>query len=135
MNNGSLLGFGGNWDYRTGLNSNEPRLLSPQEILPGGVKQVAGADNHSLFLMTDGSLWAAGSNDMGKLGTGNFTSSEPLTKIVNSGVAGMAVGNKHSVYWTTEGEVYVFGSDEKGQLGLGRIRSLHNPRALYDPTK
>ena len=135
MNNGSLLGFGGNWSYRTGLNSNEPHLLSPREILPGGVEQVAGTANHSLFLMTDGSLWAAGSNNMGKLGTGNFTGSELLTKIVNSGVAGMAVGDKHSLYWTTEGEVYVFGSDEKGQLGLGRIRSFHIPRALYDPTK
>ena len=72
---------------------------------------------------------------MGKLGTGNFTGSEPLTKIVNSGVAGMAVGDKHSVYWTTEGEVYVFGSDQKGQLGFGRKTEVRTPHVLYDPVE
>ena len=58
MQDGSLLAFGSNGSYRTGLIQHKANALSPQVVFSSGVQAVAGGDAHSLFLKTDGSLWA-----------------------------------------------------------------------------
>ena len=105
----------------------------PQVVFSSGVNQVSPAGVHSLFLKTDGSLWAAGHNANGKVGKNTLNAGFPPTKIVDSGVAGISAGGNHSIYWTNEGDVYVFGSDQSGQLGLGRSVYVRTPRLLYDP--
>jgi alpha-tubulin suppressor-like RCC1 family protein len=134
MNDGSLLTFGNNGNGRTGFAYNGVNsLTTPQVVFAGGVSKVAAHSFHTLFLKTDGSLWSAGHNEKGRVGSGEIDASVPLSKIVNSGVAGMAAGGYHSIYWTTNGEVYVFGSNGSGQLGLpGRILSTHEKLVLYD---
>jgi alpha-tubulin suppressor-like RCC1 family protein len=134
MNDGSLLTFGNNGNGRTGFAYNGVNsLTTPQVVFAGGVSKVAAHSFHTLFLKTDGSLWSAGHNEKGRVGSGEIDASVPLAKIVNSGVAGMAAGGYHSIYWTTNGEVYVFGSNGSGQLGLpGRILSTHEKLVLYD---
>jgi alpha-tubulin suppressor-like RCC1 family protein len=134
MNDGSLLTFGNNGNGRTGFAYNGVNsLTTPQVVFAGGVSTVAASGFHTLFLKTDGSLWSAGHNEKGRVGSGEIDASVPLAKIVNSGVAGMAAGGYHSIYWTTNGEVYVFGSNGSGQLGLpGRILSTHEKLVLYD---
>jgi alpha-tubulin suppressor-like RCC1 family protein len=100
------------------------------------VQAVSGGLEHSLFLKTDGSLWVAGRNILGRVGAGANNESVQLTKIVDSGVAGISAGREHSIYWTTNGEVYVFGSNGSGQLGLpGRTISTHEKQVLYDPNQ
>ena len=66
MNDGSLLAFGSNGSYRAGL-SIETNILTPQLVFESGVQAVSGSENHSLFVKTDGSLWASGFNQNGKV--------------------------------------------------------------------
>jgi alpha-tubulin suppressor-like RCC1 family protein len=109
--------------------------LNPQIVFTEGIKSVSGANTHSLFLKTDGSLWSSGYNQYGKVGAGELGHSIKLTKIVDAGVAGISAGHNHSIYWTTSGEVYAFGSDESGQLGLGRKIRMTSPHVIYDPSQ
>jgi len=70
----------------------------PAQTVAGGVTQIAGAYNHSLFLKSDGSLWAMGYNYYGQLGdsTNNDTNRPEQivayvglpVSIVDIGVAG-----------------------------------------------
>ena len=137
MNDGSLLTFGNNGNGRTGFAYNGVNsLTTPQVVFAGGVSKVAAHSFHTLFLKTDGSLWSAGHNEKGRVGSGEIDANVPLSKIVNSGVAGMAAGQYHSIYWTTNGDVYVFGSNGSGQLGLtGPTFYTHEKQVLYDPNQ
>ena len=96
-------------------------------LLDRGIKHAVGASTHSLFLMEDGSLWAAGQNTYGKVGAGSIDQKMKLTKIVNSGVAGMAAGINHSIYWTDSGDCFLFGSNQAGQLGTGGMIKSSEP--------
>ena len=42
----------------------------PEQIVAGNVTAIAGGSDHSLFLQSDGSLWAMGYNEYGQLGDG-----------------------------------------------------------------
>jgi alpha-tubulin suppressor-like RCC1 family protein len=134
MNNGSLLAFGSNGYFRSGLPVGT-NYLTPQIVFSEGIKSVSGGFEHSLFLKADGSLWSAGWNHSSQVGAGEVGHSIKLTKIVDSGVAGISAGNFHSIYWTVNGEVYAFGSDGSGQLGLGRKIRMTSSHTIYDPNE
>ena len=131
MNDGSLLALGHNAHFRMGHSTGGTNHSTPQVVFSGGVAAVSGGHEHSLFLKADGSLWTAGYNRFGRVGTGALNGAITLTKLVSSGVAGMSAGKEHSIYWTTSGDVYVFGSDHQGQLGLGRILYQRSPRLMF----
>ena len=43
----------------------------PEEIVDNGVMAIAAGSLHSLFIKSDGSLWAVGYNAYGELGDGS----------------------------------------------------------------
>ena len=54
----------------------------PVQIVPGGVTAIAGGTEHSLFLKSDGSLWATGFNGYGQLGDGTYNNTNLPEQIV-----------------------------------------------------
>jgi len=48
-------------------------ITRPEQIVGGNVTAIAGGNYHSLFLKSDGSLWAMGYNSNGQLGDGTTT--------------------------------------------------------------
>src|SRR5439155_1504619 len=67
---GSLWVMGDNNGYQLGdgtTDSGNFYTNRPEQIVSNGVIAIAGGDQHSLFLKSDGSLWAMGANDYGQL--------------------------------------------------------------------
>ena len=104
-----------------GLPPNLPH--QPKEIISNGVVAAAVGNGHSLFIKSDGSLWAMGENLYGQLGDGTtdsgyFVTNQP-EKVVSSGVIAVAAGWKHSLFLKFNGGLWSMGENEYGQLGNG----------------
>src|SRR5208282_5740187 len=84
-NNYGQLGDGttDNGNYETNL---------PEQIVANGVTAIAAGAYHSLFLKSDGSLWAMGANESGELGDGTYNTTNLPEQIVASGVTAIAAG-------------------------------------------
>jgi len=83
-----------------------------------GVSSVAAGAYHSMYVKTDGTLWATGSNAQGQLGDGgNYTRNTPVQ--VATGVASVAAGSVHTMYVKTDGTLWATGDNRYGQLGDG----------------
>ena len=85
-------------------------------------KSIALGIDHSIVLMTDGSLWGTGSNG-GWLGLGNKIQQSTF-QLITSGISGRTVktlscGAGFSLVSMTDGTLWATGSNYAGQLGLG----------------
>ena len=91
-----------------------------------GVAAVAGGQNHSLALKSDGTVWAWGYNTRGQLGDGtNGAGTNKSTPVQVKGAEGIGLltdataidaGVTHSLA-VIGGEVWAWGSNGYGQLG------------------
>lgn len=96
---------------------------TPVQILSSGVAAISAGGEHSLFLKTNGSLWAMGWNAYGQLGdgttdAGNYETNHP-EQIVSSGVTAISAGLNHSLFLKSGGSLWAMGDNSYGQLGDG----------------
>lgn len=83
------------------------------------VKDIVAYYNSSFALKSDGTLWAAGSNEYGQLGDGTKINKTSWTKVL-SDVAQVSVGGYHTFVLKTDGTLWaVGGSSWFGELGDG----------------
>ena len=75
---------------------------------------------HSLFIKTDGTLWAMGKNDNGQLGDGTTINKNIPVKIASEAVQ-IAAGTSHSLFLQKDETLWGMGWNEEGQLGNNRI--------------
>jgi alpha-tubulin suppressor-like RCC1 family protein len=90
-------------------------------VVPGSSNVVAAASGQffSLFVKSDGTLWAMGTNSYGQLGLGDLTDRSNPTQVPNvSDVVAVAVGGRHALFLKSDGTVWAMGHN-KGELGLG----------------
>ena len=93
-----------------------------------GVAAIAGGQDHSLALKTDGTLWAWGENTDGELGDGTLTSrATPVQVIALSNVESAVGGGHHTVAVKADGTVWAWGENWFGQLGDGTLTSHSTP--------
>jgi alpha-tubulin suppressor-like RCC1 family protein len=89
------------------------------------VVAIASGSYHSFALRDDGTLWAWGAAEDGRLGDGQTTTDQGTPVQVKdeagtgfiTGVTAVAAGFDHSVVTAAGGAVYAFGNDDYGQLG------------------
>lgn len=92
---------------------------------------VAAGREHSLFLLSDGTVHAVGRNHLGQLGRGNTTSlSSPMAMSGVSGVRSIAAGGDHSLLIRGNGQLWAVGSGADGRLGLGSTSSVSLVQAV-----
>jgi alpha-tubulin suppressor-like RCC1 family protein len=105
----------------------------PQQILASGVAGVAAGWNHSLFLKSDGSLWAMGWNQNGQLGDGVYNllppygTNQPQLVITTNAVTAIAAGYQHSLLVKNDGSLWAMGDNTYGQLGAGAFAKTNRP--------
>jgi len=87
-----------------------------------GVSAVSAERNHSLFLKSDGTVWATGANTDGQLGDGTTVNKSTPVQVLNlSGVSAVSAGYLHSLFLKSDGTVWATGANFFGQLGDGTI--------------
>ena len=133
--------------YSTGINSNGQLCLGnydnknafQQITLPVGKtpSTISCGNNHTVVLMTDGTLYGAGINTFSQLGTSNtildYTSLILITNPDNKTAKKVACGMEHTVVLMTDNTVYVTGNSNFGQLGLGNTQQVYELTILTMP--
>jgi alpha-tubulin suppressor-like RCC1 family protein len=73
------------------------------------VKSIAAGGDHSLFLRTDGTLWACGDNYAGQLGDGTEIDRSTPVQVL-TGVKSMAAGYDHNLILKTDSTLWACGN-------------------------
>ncbi len=96
-----------------------------------GVTAIAAGGNHSLALLSNGTVMAWGRNGYGQLGDGTTTESDvPVAVSGLSGVTAIAGGYEYSLALLSNGTVMAWGENGSGQLGNGTHTSSDVPVAV-----
>jgi alpha-tubulin suppressor-like RCC1 family protein len=96
-----------------------------------GVTQVSAGAEHSLAVLSNGTVMAWGDNSHGELGNGTTTSSAvPVAVTGLTGVKSVAAGEGYSLAVLTDGRVMAWGNGGNGQLGDGKYADSHVPVAV-----
>ena len=98
--------------------------LSPVMVigLSDIIKISAKNGDYSLFLKSDGTVWACGNNSFGQLGDGTQINRDTPVQIIGlTNIADISAGEFHSLFVKSDGTVWACGRNDNGQLGNGSI--------------
>lgn len=130
LSGGDVYAAGRNHFGQFGDGTNEPSATLKKVFAGNGsltVTGVAAGYAHSLIVLSDGRVFAAGLNTAGQLGVGTTASSSEWRAVDISGVERVAAGFDFSYLLTSEGEVWATGNNLGGQLGDGSGESKSTP--------
>ena len=108
-------------------------VISNVVALAGGGDSLG---NSVLALLSDGSVWAWGSDQRGQLGDGAADSTPHATpaRVPSlSGVTGVATSGLHSLAVKNDGTVWAWGDNSSGELGLGTSDINAHPTPVQVP--
>jgi alpha-tubulin suppressor-like RCC1 family protein len=95
-----------------------PHLSGVAQVVIGAY---AGFGGHMLVRLQNGTVLAAGRNNLGALGDGNLTDSYTLRPVLGlPAVVEVAAGFYQSLARTAEGRVFSWGANNYGELGTGK---------------
>ncbi|XP_055893471.1 E3 ubiquitin-protein ligase MYCBP2-like isoform X4 [Biomphalaria glabrata] len=101
--------------------TNLVRLPPAETVIDGSgtvVTQIAVGLHHTVVLLSNGDVYAFGSNNNGQLGLGDTKIRGKPTKVPLPLAATMvAAGSHHSAFLLTSGQIYTCGDYQKGALG------------------
>lgn len=131
-NDGTVWACGINFNGQLGNGTSDFAVHStPTQITSlSGIVAVA-ASSQSLFLKSNGTVWACGDNTNGQLGDGTTTQKTTPIQITSlSGIDAISVSNggfNHSLFLKNNGTVWACGDNAKGQLGDGTTIQRNTP--------
>ena len=91
----------------------------PAKIEIAHVTDIAAGDEHSLFVKSNGEIYAAGNSDNGRLGIGGVSGHvyRPTKLEGRAEIVAAAAGGAHSAMLNYGADILTFGSNSYGQLG------------------
>ena len=97
-------------------------------IVPTPKAAISAGWIHSLYLKTDGTVWAFGQNYSGQTNLDNSVPALSRAPVkVMSGVSAISAGQTHSLFLKTDGTVWAVGWNSSGQLGDGSKTNRTTP--------
>lgn len=95
------------------------QVLNPVGTIPlSDIIAVSTSVQHSLALMSDGTVWAWGANASGQLGYNSTNPSSTAVGVSNlTSVTAVGAGEAHSLALKSDGTVWAWGNNSSGQLG------------------
>jgi alpha-tubulin suppressor-like RCC1 family protein len=137
---GTVWAWGTNGSGQLGDGTNTQRTNPVQVLGSGGVgfltgvSAVAAGTQHSLAVISDGTVWAWGSNLRYQLGDGTNTQRTSPVQVKGpggvgflTGVSAASAGSLHSLALKSDGTVWAWGFNGNGQLGDGTASSRSTP--------
>ncbi|MDL1957033.1 MAG: RCC1 repeat- and reductase domain-containing protein [Candidatus Desulfofervidus auxilii] len=132
---GTVYAWGANYYGQLGINSTDLTKDYPTKVKDvDGVSdlkdviQIAPGWEHTLFLKSDGTVYACGRNNDGQLGDGTTTNRYKIVRVKNlTNIIYIAAGSSHSLAVKSDGSVYAWGRNNNGQLGDGTYTNRHTP--------
>ena len=137
-NDGTVWAAGKNNYGQLGDGSSQNRS-NPVEVIHSGGSALSGiigissGSYHTVYLKSDGTVWAAGRNNFGQLGDGTTINRLNPVQVIHSngtpliGVKGIFTGDYFAVYLMEDGTVWSAGRNNNGQLGDGSILDSSHP--------
>jgi alpha-tubulin suppressor-like RCC1 family protein len=114
-------------------------FLTPRKVITG-VVAVQGGQNHTLWLGSNGHVYACGTNEQGQLGVGEEVSSTSKPMEVKGPDGGaledvveVSAGVLTSGARTAKGEVLMWGGNTYGQVGVGTMQNVFTPEPVKFP--
>nr|XP_012136072.1 PREDICTED: X-linked retinitis pigmentosa GTPase regulator [Megachile rotundata] len=103
-----------------GDSSSSPVLVYDAGLAGSKILQLAAGSHHSLALISDGGVFAWGSNLEGQLGLPDVSGlvNKPTKVHIPEPVKQISAGYYHSAFLTESGLVYICGESESGKLGI-----------------
>jgi len=121
---GTLWACGANDNGQLGMDLGSGLLTTPTKIEDVGVltREMSTSSEHTLLLLTNGSVVGFGLNDHGQLGVGDTASrfSPTIVRFADGqteAVVAISAGFRHSLLATASGRLYACGRNKKGELG------------------
>jgi alpha-tubulin suppressor-like RCC1 family protein len=143
MPDGSIWAWGDNFSGQLGVGDHTDRHVPTRVLGPGGVGFLSGVakivcgQNHTLFVMDDGSLYACGNNGAGSLGLNSTSESVYPVQVHGvgnvgflAGIVDAAAGADTSFAWTEDGTCYGWGEGLLGAHGHGDTTDRLVPVAI-----
>ena len=117
-----------------GLNQSNVAISSPTQLGSETTWRSVSRDSQNvLATKTDGSLWAWGWNQHGRLGQNNtveYSSPVQIGSDTNWTATGIAAGGRCSFGMKTDGTAWAWGYNDKGQLGHNNTTHYSSPVQL-----
>ncbi|NOQ73793.1 MAG: hypothetical protein GQ574_17430 [Crocinitomix sp.] len=104
-------------------------------LVPNFAQQVDAGNGHSIVLEKDNTVWTAGRNDHGQLGTGDYVNKDERQNTGLSNIEVIARGYDHSMAIDEAGALWVWGNNRFGQLGVGHKSDVLKPLKSTVPQK
>jgi alpha-tubulin suppressor-like RCC1 family protein len=134
LSNGSVMTWGDNTFGQLGNGTTSSNNDAETPVAVTGltdVTQVSAGGEHSLALLSNGTVMAWGDNGDGQLGNGTTTSSDvPVAVTGLTGVTAVSAGNLFSVALLSNGTVMTWGYNGNGELGDGTYTNSDVPVAV-----
>jgi len=125
------------WNEITGecaQGQNSSHITTPTKVgsLTTWKHPQTNSGNHMICSKTDGTMWAWGFGNQGRLGlnnTTNYSSPVQIGSLTNWGLENdqLAGGNAHALAVKQDGTLWVWGKGGEGQLGLGDTTDRSSP--------
>src|SRR5262249_35027538 len=110
----------------------DPAILSLN--LGEQFSKVSAGLSFTLWLKTDGTVWAAGNNTYNQLGNGNNFSSVVRVPVSGLSAIDISAGGSHGLALMSDGTVRAWGTGGSGQLGNNTLANSSTPVTVLDST-